>query len=47
VWGDRRLAVPAGKWRNVLDDRKREVGAGGALVRELFEDLPVALLIER
>lgn len=45
VWGDRRLAIPAGKWRNVLDGRSIEVGPDGVLVRDLFSDFPVALLL--
>ena len=50
VWGERRLAIPAGKWRNVLDGRTLEVSesaaAKGVLVRDLFSDFPVALLLD-
>jgi (1->4)-alpha-D-glucan 1-alpha-D-glucosylmutase len=41
-YGGARLAV-AGRWRSVLDDRDRDLGAGVA-VTELLGDLPVALL---
>jgi (1->4)-alpha-D-glucan 1-alpha-D-glucosylmutase len=44
VWGDRTLAVPPGKWRDVLSGREHTVGDGGLRVAALFAELPVALL---
>ena len=46
VWGDRRLLLPAGRWRNVLDDRALEIPTTGVLVGDLFRYFPVAVLIE-
>jgi (1->4)-alpha-D-glucan 1-alpha-D-glucosylmutase len=58
VWGERRLALPAGRWRNVLAGNSSdqpspmetlpivEAGGEGVLLRDLFRDLPVALLFE-
>lgn len=49
VWGERRLVIPAGKYRNVLDPRPAEgaivIPEGGVLVRDLFRDFPLALLV--
>lgn len=51
VWGDRRLGLPAGTWRNVLDDRTvvvrgRVEDPGPTLpLRDLFESYSVALLV--
>jgi (1->4)-alpha-D-glucan 1-alpha-D-glucosylmutase len=50
VWGDRRLALPKGQWRNVLagnsSDQLGVAEGKGVLMRDLFRDLPVALLFE-
>jgi (1->4)-alpha-D-glucan 1-alpha-D-glucosylmutase len=46
VWGDRRVAFPAGNFRNVLDDRLVPVPTNGVLASQLFHELPVALLVE-
>jgi (1->4)-alpha-D-glucan 1-alpha-D-glucosylmutase len=40
-WGDTRLALPEGTWRNVLDGREH---AGQAALEDLLVDFPVALL---
>ena len=44
VWGDTRAAIPVGTWQDVLTGRTVAVGADGAAMRELFADLPVAVL---
>ncbi len=46
VWGDRTIAIPEGRWRDVLtDDREIAVGPNGLPLATLFRDLPVALLV--
>jgi (1->4)-alpha-D-glucan 1-alpha-D-glucosylmutase len=46
VWGERTIAIPEGRWRDVLgSDREIVVGPNGMPVAELFRDLPVALLV--
>lgn len=40
-WGDTRLLLPNGRWRNVLDGREH---AGDVALTELLMDFPVALL---
>ena len=44
AWGEATLALPAGSWRSVLDDRDVEIAAGDAALRELFAKLPVSVL---
>jgi (1->4)-alpha-D-glucan 1-alpha-D-glucosylmutase len=44
VWGETRLRVPAGRWRDVLDGREIESREDGVPVRELFARLPVSVL---
>ncbi len=44
VWADRRIAVPAGRWRDALTGCEHTVGDDGLLAALLFADLPVALL---
>ncbi|MFI5713035.1 malto-oligosyltrehalose synthase [Kribbella sp. NPDC051620] len=41
-WGDSTVVLPEGNWQDVLTGRA--VGSGSARIRELLEDLPVALL---
>ena len=42
-WGDARLSLPEGRWRDLLTGRSVE---GGLVpLRELLEELPVALLV--
>ena len=38
------LGVASGSWRDVLTGRVHESGSGGLSIRELFRDLPVAVL---
>jgi (1->4)-alpha-D-glucan 1-alpha-D-glucosylmutase len=45
VWGDRKIAVPEGRWRDALGDREISASADGVTADELFRDLPVALLV--
>ncbi|HVH43179.1 MAG TPA: malto-oligosyltrehalose synthase [Labilithrix sp.] len=46
VWGDRKVDIPEGRWRDALgDDREIVVPSGGVAAEELFRDLPVALLV--
>ncbi|MCW1805822.1 malto-oligosyltrehalose synthase [Brachybacterium squillarum] len=42
-WGDARLSLPEGRWRDLLSGR--DVEGGLVPLRELLEDLPVALLV--
>ena len=43
-WGDGRVVLPDGRWRNVLDDTIHD---GGSLaVADVMVDLPVALLVQ-
>ncbi len=39
-WGDTRLALPAGRWRDILTERTADAGVAG-----LLDALPVALLV--
>ncbi|RJL34690.1 malto-oligosyltrehalose synthase [Bailinhaonella thermotolerans] len=41
-WGDTRLPLPGGRWRDVLTGREHE---GAPLLRDLLSALPVALLV--
>jgi (1->4)-alpha-D-glucan 1-alpha-D-glucosylmutase len=43
-WAGTRLALPAGVWRNLLDDRPVEADQTGVAAEELFARLPVAVL---
>jgi (1->4)-alpha-D-glucan 1-alpha-D-glucosylmutase len=46
VWGDRRVPIPKGTWRDVLDSgRELTSGPEGIFAADLFRSLPVALLI--
>lgn len=46
VWAGRTLAIPAGRWRNVLDGGTEiVVTEGGARLQDLFRELPLALLV--
>jgi (1->4)-alpha-D-glucan 1-alpha-D-glucosylmutase len=47
VWGDRTVAVPAGRWKDALTGREHQVSDGGLLTARLFGELPVALLVRR
>jgi (1->4)-alpha-D-glucan 1-alpha-D-glucosylmutase len=44
AWRDETLRLPAGTWRNVIENRALEIGPEGAPVRELFAALPVSVL---
>jgi (1->4)-alpha-D-glucan 1-alpha-D-glucosylmutase len=44
VWGDRTMALPANRWRNVLTGEKRQF-AGDAPLREVLENFPIAVLL--
>jgi (1->4)-alpha-D-glucan 1-alpha-D-glucosylmutase len=44
VWGETRLPVPAGRWRDLLGGSEIESGGDGVPVRELFARLPVSVL---
>ncbi|MBX3213649.1 MAG: malto-oligosyltrehalose synthase [Labilithrix sp.] len=46
VWDERTIAIPEGRWRDVLaGDRELVVGAHGVAAPAIFADLPVALLV--
>jgi (1->4)-alpha-D-glucan 1-alpha-D-glucosylmutase len=46
VWGDRKIPLPEGVWRDALGDGREIVAtADGARAAELFRDLPVALVV--
>ena len=45
VWGDRRVAVPRGTWRDVLTGARITVEGDGVAAAKLFAALPVALLV--
>ncbi len=50
VWGTaddprRFVALPPGRWRDVFAPRKLVAGPAGIAARDLFRDLPVALLV--
>lgn len=45
AWGDRAIAFPAGRYRNVLTDEEVVIGAAGIEASKLFAQLPVALLV--
>jgi len=49
VWGTRTIAVPAGKWRDVLTGNEHVVPPGGSTLplAQLFSELPVALLVAK
>ncbi|HEY0353157.1 MAG TPA: malto-oligosyltrehalose synthase, partial [Enterovirga sp.] len=44
VWGETRLPVPAGRWRDLLGGSEIESGDDGVPVTELFARLPVSVL---
>ncbi|MDQ3384225.1 MAG: malto-oligosyltrehalose synthase, partial [Actinomycetota bacterium] len=44
-FGDRRIDLPAGRWRDELTGRSHQVGDSGVACAEMFEALPVALLV--
>jgi (1->4)-alpha-D-glucan 1-alpha-D-glucosylmutase len=44
VWGETRLPLPSGRWRDVLGGGEIEVQDDGTPVRELFARLPVSVL---
>ncbi|MBV9079111.1 MAG: 4-alpha-glucanotransferase, partial [Methylobacteriaceae bacterium] len=44
AWGDTCVLLPPGKWRNSLDGRAHDAREAGIPARELFADLPVAVL---
>ena len=44
VWGDTRAMLPPGTWRDVLTGREIAVSPEGAAMREVFAELPVAVL---
>jgi (1->4)-alpha-D-glucan 1-alpha-D-glucosylmutase len=44
VWGETRLPLPSGRWRDVLGGSEIESRDDGAPVRELFARLPVCVL---
>jgi (1->4)-alpha-D-glucan 1-alpha-D-glucosylmutase len=43
-WGDTRLAVPAGRWRNILSGRVFDIGGDGVPLEALFAGFPFAAL---
>jgi maltooligosyltrehalose synthase len=43
-WGDARVAIPAGRWRNALTGEEIEAGPEGVGAGELFATLPIAVL---
>jgi (1->4)-alpha-D-glucan 1-alpha-D-glucosylmutase len=45
VWGERRVTLPAGRWRDWLTDRELVSTDDGIAAADLFHDLPVALLV--
>lgn len=44
VWRDRALALPRGRWRDVLTNREHVIDGAPVALATLLEDLPVALL---
>ncbi|MBS2011328.1 MAG: malto-oligosyltrehalose synthase [Deltaproteobacteria bacterium] len=47
AWGERTIAVPEGRWRDVLSGLEHGVPGHGLAASQLFAELPVALLISR
>lgn len=45
VWGQRRIPVTPGTYRDVITGLRVEATGSGAALRELFAELPVALLV--
>ncbi len=45
VWGDRKVPIPRGEWRDALTGAAHHVDAEGLGAARLFEQLPVALLV--
>jgi (1->4)-alpha-D-glucan 1-alpha-D-glucosylmutase len=43
-WGDARVAIPSGRWRNALTGEEIEAGPDGVGAGELFATLPIAVL---
>ena len=44
-WGDARVAVPAGRWTDLLAGRDHDAGEDGLSLAEILLDRPVALLV--
>jgi (1->4)-alpha-D-glucan 1-alpha-D-glucosylmutase len=44
VWRDTSVAVPAGRWRDIITGDVREIGPDGCPVSELFTALPFSVL---
>jgi (1->4)-alpha-D-glucan 1-alpha-D-glucosylmutase len=44
VWRDTSVAVPAGRWRDIITGDVREIGPDGCPVSELFAALPFSVL---
>ena len=45
VWGTRQVAIPRGRWRDVLTGARVTADGDGLPAARLFEELPVALLV--
>ncbi len=45
-WPGHRVAVPQGRWRDVLTDRVVDAAGDGAPLGELLSTMPVALLVQ-
>jgi (1->4)-alpha-D-glucan 1-alpha-D-glucosylmutase len=44
AWGDSSVAVPPGRWRNVLTGDALEIDRDGAAAADLFSVLPFCVL---
>jgi (1->4)-alpha-D-glucan 1-alpha-D-glucosylmutase len=44
VWGDTRVALPEGRWRDVITGREVEIGGDGLEVSELFREIPISVM---
>jgi (1->4)-alpha-D-glucan 1-alpha-D-glucosylmutase len=44
LWGEMRVGIPPGRWRNIIEEREIEIGPNGTAARELFAALPVSVL---
>jgi maltooligosyltrehalose synthase len=47
VWGDRRIPIPRGEWRDAFTGETHVVGDDQVKAAKLFSELPVALLVKR
>jgi maltooligosyltrehalose synthase len=44
AWGETRVALPDGRWRNIVSGREIEVGGDGIRVSELFREIPISVM---